>query len=99
MARLLRTSQALQDLDDIWDYIAQDNVQAADKLLDQFHERFRLLSQHPQLGEQQRLLADGAYRRFVHGNYVIYYRPEENGILILRILHGARDLDADFMGE
>jgi len=52
MASFLRTSQALQDLDAVWDHVAQDNVTAADKLLDQFNERFQLLSQHPYLGEQ-----------------------------------------------
>ncbi len=89
--RILRTSNALQDLDELWDYIAQENVTAADKMLDQLQERFELLAANPELGELQVLLADGKYRRFCFRKFVIYYQPLNDGIVLLRILHGARD--------
>lgn len=89
--RLLRTSEAIQDLDGIWDYIASDNPAAADRVLDELNERFVLLSKNPEVGERQPLLADGTYRRFTCRNYVIYYRPLEHGIVLVRVLHGARD--------
>lgn len=71
MLRILRTAEALQDLDEIWDYIARDSIQAADKMIDELSSRFQLLASNPELGELQPLLADGVYRRFVFGSYVI----------------------------
>ncbi len=80
--RLLLTPNALQDLDEIWDYIALDNSFAADRILDELNSRFSLLIANQELGESQPLLADGGYRRFCFRNYVIYYRPLEEGILL-----------------
>jgi toxin ParE1/3/4 len=91
--RILRTPDALQDLDDIWDYIAQDSVTAADKLLDQLQGRFEVLAANPELGELQPLLVDGTYRRFCFRKYVIYYHPLEDGIVLVRVLHGSREHD------
>lgn len=50
-----------------------------------------LLAKYPELGELQPLLADRTYRRFVHRSYVIYYRLMEDGIVLVRVLHGAQD--------
>jgi len=89
--RILRTPEAIADLDGIWGYIGRDNPAAADRMLDELNERFVLLSKNPEIGELQPLLADGTYRRFTHRNYVIYYRPLEDGIVLVRVLHGARN--------
>lgn len=94
MPRILRTAEALTDLDEIWDYIARDNPAAADRMVDELNDRFVLLSKNSELGELQTLLADGTYRRFTYGNYVIYYRPIDDGIGVIRVLHGARDHEA-----
>ena len=91
MGRVLRTSEAAADLDGIWSYIAQRNIAAADQLIDKLYSRFLLLAQYPESGERQPLLADGTYRRIVEGNYIVYYRPDEAGIIIVRVLHAARD--------
>lgn len=92
--RIFRTPDAIADLDSIWDYIARDNPNAADRMLDELNDRFVLLSKNPELGELQPRLADGTYRRFTCRNYVIYYRPLKEGILLVRVLHGARDHEA-----
>src|SRR5689334_14073442 len=89
--RILRTPDAVTDLDQIWDHIAADNPLAADRMLDELNNRFSLLASNPDIGELQTKLADGTYRRFTFRNYVIYYRSLEEGIVLLRILHGARD--------
>ena len=89
--RIYRTREAVADLDAIWDYIARDNLTAADRMLDALNERFLLLAKNPEIGELQPLLADGQYRRFTYRSYVIYYRPVDDGIVLVRVLHGARD--------
>ncbi len=88
--RVHRTPDAIADLDGIWDYIARDSPRAADLVLDELNDRFALLAGNPEIGELQPTLADGNYRRFTHRSYVVYYRPQENGIVIVRVLHGAR---------
>jgi toxin ParE1/3/4 len=89
-SRILRTPEAIADLE-IWSYIATDDVTAADRIIDALHERFVLLAKNPEIGELQTLLADGTYRRFTYHSYVIYYRPVDDGIVLVRVLHGARD--------
>lgn len=89
--RIFRTSDAIADLDGIWDYIARDNPTAADRLLDELNERFSLPLKNPEIGERQLLLADGSYRRSTCRNYIVYYRPISEGIVIVRVLHGAQD--------
>ena len=89
--RLFRTADAIADLDGIWDYIARDNIAAADRLTDELSERFALILSSPEIGESQPLLADGNYRRITCGNFVVYYRPINEGVVIVRVLHGAQD--------
>ena len=89
--RIFRTTDAIADLDGIWDYIARDSPIAADRLMDELAERFALLLKSPEIGERQPLLADGSYRRSTCRNYVVYYRPLVEGIVIVRVLHGAQD--------
>jgi plasmid stabilization system protein ParE len=47
MARVVRASPAKADAKEIWAYIAQDNPDAADRLLDRFDKLFRLLETKP----------------------------------------------------
>ena len=81
---------ARTDLDEIWFYIAQDNVGAADKFIHAIVSRFPKLAAMPQLGRRREELSS-RLRSFPVGRYVIFYRPMENGIEIARVLHGARD--------
>ena len=81
---------ARSDLDEIWFYIAQDNVEAADKFIRAVVSRFPRLASMPQMGRTRAELS-GNLRSFPVGNCVIFYRPMENGIEIARVLHGARD--------
>ena len=92
MKRYRVTSHARIDLDEIWFYIAQDNVAAADKLIDEFVHAFRMLATHPKAGMAHDELAAGL-RRHVVGKYLIFYKPTDAGIDISRVLHGARPVD------
>jgi toxin ParE1/3/4 len=90
--------RAQADLDEAWDWIAKSSPRAATGWLQKVHKNFRFLSQQPLLGEAcPQIRAD--LRRFVVGQYVIYYRIRDNDIEIVRVLHGARDVDAIFRNE
>ncbi len=96
MARIIRTSRAKLDVLEIWFYIAGDNMNAADKLVDAFDETLAMLAQNPEAGRARPELARHL-RSFSVGNYVILYRPIPEGIEIIRIVHGARDIDDLFL--
>jgi toxin ParE1/3/4 len=85
------TAAARADLDEIWFYIAQDDAAAADKFIQAVINKFPKLAAWPEIGRQREELSS-RLRSLVVGQYVIFYRPLENGIEIVRVLHGARDL-------
>jgi toxin ParE1/3/4 len=91
MAGIHRTAQAEEDLIEIWTYIAQDNINAADSVLDDIEARFLALAAHPLMGPLRPDIAP-ELRYFVSGKYLILYRTVPDGIQIVRVVHGARDL-------
>lgn len=95
MATVLVTPLAQQDLSDIWDYAAESGVERADRLLDLINEKCQRLAEYPEMGRaRHELLVD--LRSFTVKNYVIFYQPITDGIEVLRVLHGARDIHRVF---
>lgn len=95
MRRVLKRPLAETDLDDIWWYIAQDNPEAADQLLDRIEERCQALVRFPEMGVNRDELVPGL-RSFPIGNYLIFYLINEHEIEIVRVLPGMRDINALF---
>ena len=93
MPTVQKLPKAYEDLFEIWDFIAADNIAAADAWIDKLDEQLLLLASHPLMGRSRKELAKGI-RSFPIGRYVIFYLPETNGITVVRILHSARDIDA-----
>jgi toxin ParE1/3/4 len=89
MRMVRRTAQADEDLMEIWGYIAPDNPQAADRLLDEIESKFLVLSEQPRLGQARPDIAP-ELRYFPVGSYLILYREIANGIEVVRVVHGAR---------
>jgi toxin ParE1/3/4 len=93
--RYTLSAQARQDLKDIKDYIAQDSLDRAEQFVKAIAERFQALASFPGMGRRYEVLA-ADLRGFPVGNYIIFYRPTEQGIAIERILSGYRDLEVMF---
>lgn len=89
------TPRANADLEEIWMFIAADNPAQADDFIDLIDEKFQNLSRQPGLGRRREELVAGL-RSFPVGRYVIFYLQVQDCLQIVRILHGARDLDAVF---
>ncbi|MEQ1864108.1 MAG: type II toxin-antitoxin system RelE/ParE family toxin [Micropepsaceae bacterium] len=89
------TPLAESDLDEIWFSIATDSVERADKFLDRLTERFVLLSKSPRAGRARSELLPGL-RSFSYRGYAVFYSLSDDGVLVERVLHGARDVDAIF---
>ncbi len=95
MARIRRSPQSNIDYLEIWSFIAKDNRAAADKVLRTFEEKLELIACAPGIGR----LRDELFpllRSFPVGNYLLFYRPISDGIELVRILHGARNLEDMF---
>lgn len=93
MSRLLKRPEAKDDLKEIWGYIAQDSPQNADKLLDRIQEKFLALADFPKMGISRDDLEDGLRAQPV-GSYIIFYFPLEDGVDIVRVIHGSRDIES-----
>lgn len=91
MPRILIRPEAESDLDEIWWYIAQDHPNNADQFLDRIQDRFMALADFPHLGTSRDELKSGLRSQPV-GNYLIFYFPLADGIDIVRILHGSREV-------
>jgi toxin ParE1/3/4 len=89
-----RSSEADSDLDDIWYYVASESgsVATADRFIDTIAERFYLLAEYPHLGRRRDAELRPGLRSFSIGEYVIIYRQRGEDILVLRVLHGSRDI-------
>ena len=99
--KFVLSPEAVDDLDLICSYIAQDNPEAADRVLEAACDLCKILADHPELGRLRRFapkeLSD--LRSFViteFPNYVIFYRAMADGVQIVRVLHGARDIGRIF---
>jgi toxin ParE1/3/4 len=95
VARVTRRPLAEADIFEIWDYIADDSMEAADRWVDQLDEKFQLIATQPMMGRAREELETGL-RSFPFGRYVIFYMRLGSGIDVVRVLHGARDIDAVF---
>jgi len=91
MSRVRFSLAACRDLEEIEDYISQDNPDAADLLIRLVREKCALLSQQPGMGRDRADVLSGL-RGFPVGNYIIFYQPVADGIEVVRVLHGARDI-------
>ncbi len=96
MDQLTFSPEASQDLHGVGVWIARQSGswQSSDAFLDLVYRTCETLATQPEMGELRVEFATGHYRSFSVGNYVIYFRPAPGGILIARILHGARDHSA-----
>ncbi len=92
MTRVLWTELAESDLNNIHFYIGTTNHSpaAADRWFDSIRERSHSYAGQPEMGELRSQFGPGV-RVFSFGDYVVFYRTIDDGIEILRVLHGRRD--------
>ena len=89
------TPEARFDLPSIWTYIARDDSNAADRMIKQLEMSFHVLARFPRKGHKRDDVHTSEPVLFWPvGSYVVVYRPEPKPVLIVRVFHGARDLDA-----
>ncbi len=85
------TRQAREDLIDIWLHIAADDPGAADRVLDRLEMAAMNLIENPRMGPARDDIRQGL-RYLVSDTYLILYRIVKDGVEVVRVVHGRRDL-------
>ncbi len=90
--RIRFTEASKIDLGDIYRYIAEDSIAAADKHRQALQKRWLALIDQPLMGRKRDDIRLG-YRSITEGNYIILYRlVAEHELEIVRVVHAKRDL-------
>ncbi|MDA0345819.1 MAG: type II toxin-antitoxin system RelE/ParE family toxin [Verrucomicrobia bacterium] len=90
MAQVVWAEPALQDLDAITDYIALDDPTAATGLVRKVFERVDQLVSFPETGTHPRELKGTPYRKLTVRPVLIYYRLENQKVIIVHVVRGER---------
>ncbi len=85
------SDEALDDLDDIYQYIARNNRGSAAKLMRELQGVFETIAVNPDIGRRYIDPAPGLHV-FISGKYRIFYRVVKDDAIIVRVIHGAREL-------
>lgn len=88
---LIITEVAATDIEDIAGYVAAQNPYAAERFLLELKQRIQVLAEQPEIGRCRDEVEKGA-RSFTINDYVIFYKPVENDVVVGRVLHGSRDI-------
>ena len=94
MKRYVLTPSAKRDVNDIWDYIANDSMEAADRVLDALEAAMINLAKNPGIGHWREELADKRHRFWLVYSYLIVYRHEAKPLQIVRVLPAACDVQS-----
>lgn len=92
MAQVIWTEPALADLNEIADYIALDDIDAARRLVQQVFSSIERLEQFPESGRIPPELKRSRYREIIVGPCRVFYRNDNNKAYILYIMRGERQL-------
>ena len=90
MARIIWTESALQDLDQIADYISLDKPKAANRFVQRVFQRVEQLAFHPKTGSIPNELNGTPYRQLVIPPVRIFYRERDDTVFIIYIMRGER---------
>jgi plasmid stabilization system protein ParE len=82
------------DLDDIWEYIASDSIEAADRWIGKLFDAFEALGQTPAMGHRREDLTSYPVLFWPVGAYLVIYRAERRPIEIAAVTQGSRDIPA-----
>ncbi len=92
MAEIIWTSPALDDLNDIAEYIALSNTDVAKKLNHKVFDKISRLEEHPESGKMPLELSNFNYREVNVNPCRIFYKVDSDKVYILHVMRQERDL-------
>jgi len=102
--RIEVSPRADRDLNEQFIYIAGDSLEAAMRFLEAARSTFEQLATMPELGgahefDHPKLVGIRVWQVRKFERYLVFYRPIESGIEVVRVLHGSRDIAGVFEEE
>ena len=91
MSRFVLHPEANSDLDEIWEYIAAENLDAADRVRQDLYQAITGLVSFPHKGHRRADLTSRPLRFLRVRDYLIAYAPEVQPLLVVAIIHGRRN--------
>jgi len=96
--KLRWTRVALQDLRHLYEYIAEDNPSAANRMVTRIQDATQRLKNHPQMGRPGRV--QGTRELVIAGSpYIVVYILADSEIQIVAIIHSAMRWPDTFRSE
>ena len=92
MARIIWADPALEDLEEIAEYIALDDEAAAKRLVRRVFDAIERLRDFPDSGRRPPELIRSRYREIIVGPCRIFYRHAEDRVYILYVMRSEREL-------
>ena len=89
-ARVRKTHRAEKDIHRIAHQISRDSLTAAVNWLDELDQKLKIIGESPGIGTERSDLRR-RIRSYAFGNYLIFFKPTKTVVVILRVIHGARD--------
>jgi toxin ParE1/3/4 len=100
VARIVRRPRARQDLIEIWRYVADDSGEPrADRYLRRLNDVISYLAQQPLMGRKRPEIPEQGIRSFAAESHVVFYMALEDGIELVRVIHGSQDLERAWTAE
>jgi len=94
MATLTWTGEAEKWLKDIYNYIAQDNPLAAQKVVNEIYDKAQLLLEQPEIGYRYEHESEEEIRILLYGHYrIVYIIEQDQDIVVLGVFHGALQIE------
>jgi plasmid stabilization system protein ParE len=91
MSQYILTEEAERDLNEIWEFVAQESVTSADLVAREIREGIELVAFAPGIGHQRRDVRDPRYRFWKANRFIIAYFRHTQPLQIVRIVGAARD--------
>jgi plasmid stabilization system protein ParE len=83
--------EAFEDLDEIWEFIAENNLGAADKMIEHIYDAIHSLIKMPRQGHRRSDLTSRPLRFWPVRDYLIAYAPDEHPLVVIAVIHGRRN--------
>lgn len=93
MTRVIFADSALRDIEDIWCFLSLASDHAAERVVESVVSRCERIADAPRQGRARDDLFP-VVRAVAHMRFVILYTVRDGKVHVMRVVHGARDLDA-----
>ena len=93
MSRYRLTPEARTNLEEIGDFVAEESIDAALRVLDALEQAFQQLADMPEMGHKREDLTGRPLKFWAVFSYLVVYDPASTPLTVIAVLHGARDVE------